>query len=412
MADLRKAMTSLVECPICLGPFTDPRILSCLHTLCYQCLDDHIANLKKDGQFQCPVCRKDMVILSGGADTFPKNFFINQHMAILSNTGRGARSKTRKTTNRVGQSQEIPCNNSEEGDDCTPSEQFCLDCCEYLCKACYKAHRKSKATCSHVLVPVEDLTDELLWEAESKLETPKCQKHREDLKLYCITCSSAVCNVCCYTIHESHKFQELTDLDEQNKRELAEAADNLQSLMEKLRNKQTEYHKALEVVEGNASSAIETTNRAFNNLQQLLSQKATEKINTAKDLIDDEVCTLTKNLTVDSQLLDSMLSFVQDLMKKGTVFNRLGSLSDVKSRLEQFQSMEESSDITINTPSETELVVTELGGLVLEEELPLGETWNGPPLRVQVKCCFQDNRHDQVPLLPPFVDMIIPMHNS
>ena len=406
MADLRKAMTTLVECPICLEPLTDPRILSCLHTLCYECLNGHIEHFGKDGSFQCPVCREYMVTLSGGADTFPKNFFINQHMAILSDTGTGARSKTRKTTNGVEQPQQRPCSNSEEGDDCTPPEQFCLDCCEYLCKACFKAHRKSKASRSHVLIAVEDLTDELLWDAESKSETPKCQKHREDLKLYCITCSSAVCTVCCYTIHQTHKFEELTDRDERNMTELDEAVADLQSLVDKVHDRQHEIDRALETVEANTSSTISMATRAFQTFQHLLIQKTAEKVNKAKEPIEAKAGILTKNLTVDSQLIESMLCFVKDLMKKGNVFNRLASLPDVKSRLEQFQSMGESSDAALNLPSKTELMLTQLDELVVEEEVQLGETWSGPPLTVQFKCFFQDCQQDQVLLflfLPPFL---------
>ena len=154
-------MAALQECPICLGPFTDPRMLVCLHTLCHPCLSDHIAQSGKNGEFKCPVCREKLQIPRGGADEFPKNFFMNTYMTMVSDTGSGARSRTSQPESGARGNQ---CNNTEDDDDCEAPQYFCLECCEYYCKVCSKAHRKHKATRGHGQLPVEELTDEtVIW---------------------------------------------------------------------------------------------------------------------------------------------------------------------------------------------------------------------------------------------------------
>ncbi len=91
-AEAKEALGTLLECPICLGDFTDPRMLVCFHTLCCKCLSGHVEHSGKNGQFQCPVCRKDLQIPKGGAEAFPKNFFMNNYMEIASKSS-GARRK-------------------------------------------------------------------------------------------------------------------------------------------------------------------------------------------------------------------------------------------------------------------------------------------------------------------------------
>jgi hypothetical protein len=44
-------------CSICAELFTDPRLLPCLHTFCFQCLRDYYDSLDTR-ELRCPVCRE------------------------------------------------------------------------------------------------------------------------------------------------------------------------------------------------------------------------------------------------------------------------------------------------------------------------------------------------------------------
>lgn len=173
MSTTGQTLASLMECPICLGPFKDPRMLTCLHTLCCTCLSDHINHSGSNGQFLCPVCRRSVHIPKDGAEEFPKNFFINSYMDIVVDAGTGAKSKIVSTDGRH-EPEENNCSNYKVGEDCTQPEQFCIECCEYYCKACSATHCKFKAYRGHAMVNMCDLTKEIWRDAMVKSKAPRC----------------------------------------------------------------------------------------------------------------------------------------------------------------------------------------------------------------------------------------------
>ena len=80
-AEKSNAMTKLddiTECCICLKTFTDPRMLPCIHTFCFQCLKDLAdkSNKKPGEEIRCPVCRKEFRIPRDGVHGIQKNFFM------------------------------------------------------------------------------------------------------------------------------------------------------------------------------------------------------------------------------------------------------------------------------------------------------------------------------------------------
>ncbi|XP_053400127.1 E3 ubiquitin-protein ligase Midline-1-like isoform X3 [Mercenaria mercenaria] len=53
---------SILNCPICMEEYNDPRILPCQHSFCEKCLSSYIKDLTKakplkKGSFPCPICR-------------------------------------------------------------------------------------------------------------------------------------------------------------------------------------------------------------------------------------------------------------------------------------------------------------------------------------------------------------------
>ena len=70
------------ECSLCLDNFKDPRILTCFHTYCRECLDNYVAKSKRAEplftKFDCPICRACITLPSNGVDGIQKNFYIDQ----------------------------------------------------------------------------------------------------------------------------------------------------------------------------------------------------------------------------------------------------------------------------------------------------------------------------------------------
>src|SRR6218665_3345540 len=71
-------LQKIIECPICMSTFTDPRMLSCIHTFCFECLSriGEVEQKKPGDKIPCPMCRKEFIIPADGMHGVQKNFFI------------------------------------------------------------------------------------------------------------------------------------------------------------------------------------------------------------------------------------------------------------------------------------------------------------------------------------------------
>ena len=64
-------------CAVCLGVFTDPKLLPCFHTFCALCIQD-VADRHEGSSFPCPSCREPTSLPSGGAAALQSNFYIRR----------------------------------------------------------------------------------------------------------------------------------------------------------------------------------------------------------------------------------------------------------------------------------------------------------------------------------------------
>ena len=56
---LREQISDNLECSICLDKFKDPKVLSCLHTFCLDCLKGLLPSDGGQSYVTCPVCRTE-----------------------------------------------------------------------------------------------------------------------------------------------------------------------------------------------------------------------------------------------------------------------------------------------------------------------------------------------------------------
>jgi len=64
-------------CPLCLGPFTRPKLLPCSHTFCEACLR-RLMRHHPYSSFSCPICREKIEVPPRGVSAFKTNFYIDE----------------------------------------------------------------------------------------------------------------------------------------------------------------------------------------------------------------------------------------------------------------------------------------------------------------------------------------------
>ena len=206
-----------LTCTICQSTYTDPHILSCLHSFCKSCLSKHISTSKVrvsygSNTIKCPLCRSEHSLSSKGVDDLTPNTQL-----------------ARKVEN-------LPENFETVQQQCDECEEpnvvsFCPECDIFLCMDCDKNHRKVKKSKSHVLV---------LPKQAKKKPKPKsfqCATHpTESLEVYCITCKSIVCRDCALYAHNGHKFKRAVEASDEIRKSLVSDSEELMAKLRTFRS--------------------------------------------------------------------------------------------------------------------------------------------------------------------------------
>ena len=72
-------LDGILNCPICLDSYTDPRALPCLHTYCKKCIDN-LPTIR--ARVKCPECRRVCQLGGEGASSLPKAFHVSNLQEI------------------------------------------------------------------------------------------------------------------------------------------------------------------------------------------------------------------------------------------------------------------------------------------------------------------------------------------
>ena len=91
MEPLVENLKKQVTCSICLDTYTDPKIISCFHTFCCKCLEEHATKTHRQGKFRCPECQADIELPEGNRfDCLPTSFHHNSLVGLLETEDREA----------------------------------------------------------------------------------------------------------------------------------------------------------------------------------------------------------------------------------------------------------------------------------------------------------------------------------
>ena len=183
------ASAAAPECSICYELYDHenrfPRLLSCGHTFCSSCLE----NLFDNNSISCPNCRKTASVPTGVAG-LTKNY----DLLKLGNT-------TPQDVKGL--------HNCEACDVKHPAISWCLDCDYDMYKTATRFHTRSKASCAHKVVSLEQFAVSVF-----------CTEHREQFRLFDEECNHMVCRSCVTLTHKNHSLLSLAEAGSKCKQEM------------------------------------------------------------------------------------------------------------------------------------------------------------------------------------------------
>ena len=256
-----KVINKVIICHLCSRPFNDPRILSCLHSFCLQCLHHEIEKSDSQHMFQCPICEQNTSIPVGGASVLPQNLHLGFEVEVA-----GYMSKMVNT--------EVCCDECMDGSN-SPAAVFCCTCRQFLCKHCHNHHKRSRHLSKHNMVGLDQEGARQLHTTMKPRDHYCSQPSHEDNKLnfYCETCSLPVCRDCTTVTHKSHSVKEISTVANIHQMEITGALEDAKEVVTKLTGAIEGNNRMIEQVEISKRTAFLAINQAFEILQQTLEER-------------------------------------------------------------------------------------------------------------------------------------------
>ena len=170
--ELTEAIADLhshIECAVCLETLTAPKLLTCGHRFCKQCLQ----KVEQGWTICCPLCKS---VTKNGVRNLPSD-------------GLAANIK-----NDLEYIQDIAQNKNCAGCPGVKAITRCFNCQSSLCKECTSRHNKLYEGKNHTVMKMDSST------------SLSCLKHGKDLAYICEDCHDVVCSSCLLKDCYGHKF--------------------------------------------------------------------------------------------------------------------------------------------------------------------------------------------------------------
>ncbi|XP_039906318.1 E3 ubiquitin-protein ligase TRIM35-like [Simochromis diagramma] len=228
------------------------------------------------------------------------------------------------------------------------SHSFCSSCLQKFWeqtknKNCPICKRKSSKDRSFVNFTLKELADSFSGRKKSgSSETEKgekkltvvCSKHEEEPKLFCVDEQRAVCPVCEFSLHQSHKVvpveEAVSDLKEQLKSDLK----SLQDKRNKYKQVEETYNEMIQHSKKQLLSTERQIRAEFNKLQQFLKEEEESRLAALREEEEQKGRTISREMKMIeeqiSSLSDSISAVEEELQKHSVPF--LSSYKDTQSR--------------------------------------------------------------------------------
>ena len=253
-----KKVEDQLNCSVCLGVYTDPKMLHCFHVFCKTCLRKLVFR-DEQGQLvlSCPNCRHITPVPANGVAGLQPAFLINHLLDIAEDLKRGKNAPASADSSSASlppQQEEVPT--------------FCSE---------------------HV---------------------------REELKLYCETCGELICPYCALKTgkHHNHDYALIEEAFETYKKEIGSLLEPINRKLASVDEVLTQFDKDNGEISDQRAAIEADIHATLNELHQVLDVRRTELISRLHQLTQRK----QKDLAAErdqAETVHAQLSSCQDYMK-------------------------------------------------------------------------------------------------
>ena len=306
-------LTDVTECCICLKTFTDPRMLPCIHTFCFQCLQEMVdkSDKKPGDTILCPMCRKEFTIPSDGVQAIQKNVFLAGVIEV----------KDTLIESKVAVALCDVCKAKDAGTESNTSKATsrCLDCQENLCEDCSKMHKAFKISRNHKVKKIDGEAGE--EEVIKTFNLVNCDIHRgKVLDYYCAECKKVVCVSCFVEGHKTHNCKDVNTVEDKFRPVIKRIADKMSRLAGELLARK-DKSESKEVLLTNIGEREQEILQRSDELKKMIDQHTKLLISTLDEIKDRRLKALqARDDELDRHILieESLKRYCDELVSKGS----------------------------------------------------------------------------------------------
>ena len=257
--------TSSSICLYCNNTYQDPRILSCLHSYCVQCITK--LHVEDTTSIICPTCNHSTTLPTDRVTSLPRNIRLSEE------------TKQDIILSKVTSSSPPPCDSCDENSVIA----YCTECDQLLCNVCWDAHQKLKLLRSHssfTLKEARNMSRDTIIKmlpSSSSFLSCTCQYHNnQKLDLYCQQCTIPVCVDCSGVYHKDHPVHHVSEQIIQSKEEIQQKLIDFQLAQQNLKDIMTVGENMKEMIKARKNEVDSIIRQVFFKLKQLLCQREQE----------------------------------------------------------------------------------------------------------------------------------------
>ena len=302
--EARKKVVAHLECCICLDQYKDPKLLSCFHVFCKQCLECLV--LQEEGQsiLRCPNCRCATTLPPHGVSGLQYDFHAHHLFEIQDMLVKAKEPKCEKCKQK------------------SAATGFCRDCGKLVCDKCTEMHQAWEDLTNHQIVPIQDVQADAANLIPPKKKVLYCPKHKDSvLKIYCETCNELICTDCTIRLHQGHHYDVISDTFPKHKRKILSQLEPVKHHLATVNQALHTFDVRSREIQDQKAAVQEEIHVKIEQLHQVLEQRRTELIGQLDQLTQHKLKTLAAQRDQVELLhtqLTSCLEYMEGSLKTGT----------------------------------------------------------------------------------------------
>ena len=305
------------------GPHS-PKLLECLHSFCYSCLDDAVKGTK----VSCFIC-KATTVLTDGIEGLEDDFVILSRLA------------------RAEVILKDPlCGNCE----IKASTSKCMDCdddCAFLCTECSVGHAKMKAFRRHKVITLASYRENLTRESSKSgpiITTHSCKVHpNEALILFCETCDTPVCRDCILHDHRPHTYVFAEEASRAQKRVLLQYLSATKARLGEINDAKGNVQNILEALDLQKAQVSDQVKKCFADLVALMLAREKQAHKELDNFYQEKAARLKAQedeLDGKATLLQNACDFADSAINSGCTVPLFNTKNAIAARLQFLKNME------------------------------------------------------------------------